>query len=137
MGSLYGMPGNGRNSREDVDLLSYSRMDQRGKMLLAGFEPRSWRETLGPGESKNRTDSGVRKADSKCVSRGAEDATRGWEMLAVPRAEWRGRGWREMGTELGASSSRGGRGGRRELFALDFVPVFLLQRPRKAQQGVN
>lgn len=30
------------------------------------------------------------------------------KMLALPRAEWRGRGWREMGTELGASGSRGG-----------------------------
>lgn len=55
----------------------------------------------------------------------------------VARAEWRGRGWREMGTELGARGSRGGWAGRRELFALDFVPVFLLQRPRKTQQGVN
>lgn len=48
-----------------------------------------------------------------------------------------GQGWREMGTELGARGSRGGWAGRRELFALDFVPVFLLQRPRKTQQGVN
>lgn len=26
----------------------------------------------------------------------------------MPRAQWRGRGWREMGTELGARGSRGG-----------------------------
>lgn len=30
------------------------------------------------------------------------------EAGGMPRAQWRGRGWREMGTELGARGSRGG-----------------------------
>lgn len=62
------------------------------------------------------------------------------EMLVLLKAERRSRGWRrELGTSAwaAAGSQRLQGRARRKLFALDFVPVFLLQRPGKTQQGVN
>lgn len=62
------------------------------------------------------------------------------KMLALPKAERSSRGWRrEPGTSARAAAGSQRLQGRwrRKLFALDLVPVFLLQRPRKTQRGVN
>lgn len=61
-------------------------------------------------------------------------------MLVLPRAERRSRGGggsRAPRRGPQAQSQRRQGRPRRKLFALDFVPVFLLQRPGKTQRGVN
>lgn len=65
---------------------------------------------------------------------GTGDATRGWEdgQGRVERQGLQGDGHRAGSQRLQGRLSR-----EEELFALDLVPVFLLQRPRKTQQGVN
>lgn len=62
------------------------------------------------------------------------------KMLVLPKTEQRSRGWRrEPGTSARAAAESQRLQGRprRKLFALDFVPMFLLQRPGKTQWGVN
>lgn len=62
------------------------------------------------------------------------------KMLVLPKTERRSRGWRrEPGTSAWAAAESQRLQGRprRKLFALDLVPMFLLQRPGKTQRGVN
>lgn len=54
------------------------------------------------------------------------------KMLVLAKAQRRSQGGGGAG-----HSGRGSRGEPGNLFALDFVLVFLLQRPRKTQWGVN
>lgn len=54
------------------------------------------------------------------------------KMLVLAKAQRRSQGAGGAG-----HSGRGSRGEPGNLFALDFVLVFLLQRPRKTQWGVN
>lgn len=59
------------------------------------------------------------------------------KMLLQPGRGWqsRGRGWWRAQAAAGSQRLQGRV--RRKLFALDFAPVFLLQRPGKTQRGVN
>lgn len=91
------------------------------------------------GQEKARTGM-IRVSEKQPLSRVQKMPIRPGKMLALPKAEWRSRGWRrELGTSVRAAAGSQQLQGRprRKLFALDFVPVFLLQRPGKTQRGVN
>lgn len=92
-------------------------------------QPHSWWGNFRPGEKARIEMIQVLQKQPPSLAEKVEKMP--GKMLVVAKAERTSRGGGELGTWEEAP------GESQNLFALDFAPVVLLQRPGKTQRGVN